>query len=98
MAATEYLANAQISRYFFTTYSQGSVSAFSTQFNTDWSTVLPGTVQALATTAAPTVAIVIIPNGPVVTLNPTDSIGYNYGTWTVVTAAQLAAKYTSSSV
>jgi len=98
MAATEYLANAQISRYFFTNYSQGSVSAFSTQFNTDWSAVLGVTVQALATTAAPTVAIVIIPNGPTLTLNPTDNIGFNYGNWTVVTAAQLASKYTASSV
>lgn len=40
------------------------------------------TTQVLATTAAPTVAIVITPSGgPVLTLSPTDWLGYNYGVW-----------------
>jgi hypothetical protein len=80
VAASEFLLSSQINRFYFTQYSQGSVAAFSTQFNTDWGGggqgILPATVQALATTAAPTVAIVII-NGQVLTVNPTDWIGYS---------------------
>lgn len=80
MAASEFLMSSQINRFFFTQYSQGSVSAFSTAFNADWGSsgqnILPAIVQALATTAAPTVAIVII-NGQVLTVNPNDWIGYS---------------------
>jgi hypothetical protein len=75
--------------YKFSQYSQGSVASFSTQFNTDWSASLPGTTQALATSAAPTVAILII-SGVVYTLNPTDWIGFNNGVWQVVPNSKMA--------
>lgn len=99
MAQVEYLAVPDIKRYFFTQYpaSGSSVAAFSTTFNTDWSGSLPGTVQALATTAAPLVAILII-NGQVVTVNPGDWIGFNYGQWIVVPNSKMSGtSYTASS-
>lgn len=88
MATSDFLASTT-PIYKFTQYSQGSVSAFSTAFNTDWSSVLPGTVQALATTAAPTVAILII-NGQILTVNPTDWVGFNLGNWQVVPNSKMA--------
>lgn len=98
MAQVEYLAVPDIKRYFFSQYSQGSVSAFSTQFNTDWSASLAVPVQALATSAAPLVAILII-NNVVVVVNPTDWIGFNYGVWIVVPNSKMTGlSYAAASV
>lgn len=88
----QYLKAADIRRYLFTTYSQGSVASFATQFATDWAAVLPNGGAGLGVVAKPgasTVAEVIIAPGQVLEVNPGDAIGYNYGTWSVVPAAAL---------
>jgi hypothetical protein len=100
MAQVEYLASPDIKRYFFTQYpaTGSSVSAFSTTFNADWTANLNGTVQALATTAAPLVAILII-SGTVFVVNPGDWIGFNYGQWIVVANSRMSGlSYVASSV
>ena len=100
MAQVEYLAVPDIKRYFFTQYpaTGSSVAAFSTSFNTDWSANLTVAVQALATTAAPLVAILII-RGQVLTVNPGDWIGFNYGMWIVVPNSKMSGlSYVASSV
>lgn len=96
MAAAEFLLSAQINRFFFTQYpaTGSSVAGFSTTFNSDWGAsgqnILPATVQALATTAAPLVAIVII-NGQVLTVNPGDWIGYSAANgWQVVPNSKMS--------
>lgn len=92
MATSDFLvATTQI--YKFTQYpaTGSSVAAFSTTFNSDWSAVLPGTTQGLATTAAPTVAIFIINNIPY-TVNPGDWIGFNLGVWQVVTNSKMSGQ------
>lgn len=88
----QYLKVADIRRYLLTTYSQGSVAAFATQFVTDWASVLPNSGTGLGVVAKPgaaTVAEVILAPGQVAELNPGDSIGFNYGSWIVVPAAAL---------
>jgi len=88
----QYLKVADIRRYLFTTYSQGSVASFATQFAIDWAAVLPNAGQGLGVVAKPgaaTVAEVIIAPGQVLELNPGDACGYNYGAWSVVPAANL---------
>ena len=101
MAATEFLQTAQINRYYFTQYPStgSSVAAFSTLFNSDWSSVLGGTVQALATTAAPTVAIIVIGPNQVLTVNPGDWVGFNAGAWSVLPNSKMSGVlYTPASV
>lgn len=80
--------------YKFSQFTQSTVAAFSTQFNTDWGSVLGQTVQLLATTAQPTQAILIVPNGgPTLTINcgiartPTDGVTTS-GSPVVTSAAQ----------
>lgn len=87
MATSTFLNSPTIKRYAFSNFSQSTVSAFSTQFNTDWSAVLGTTVQLLATTAQPTQAILIVPNGgPTLYINcgiartPTDGVTTNLST------------------
>ncbi|HEY2089843.1 MAG TPA: hypothetical protein VGH54_27960 [Mycobacterium sp.] len=87
MATSDYL-DKQVKIYKFSQYTQTTVSAFSTQFNTDWASVLGGTVQLLATSAQPLQAIFIVPNsgGQVFYLNnavprtPTDGVTTNLST------------------
>lgn len=100
MAQIEYLAVPDIKRYYFSQYpaSGSSVAAFSTIFNTDWAANLSVAVQALATTALPLVAILIV-NNQVLTVNPGDWIGFNYGQWTVVPNSKMSGtSYTPSTV
>gem|GEM_PF-6815979 len=79
--------------YKFSQYTQSTVSAFSTAFNTDWSSVLGGTVQLLATTAQPLQAILLVPNGGPLYINcgiartPTDGVTTS-GSPIVTSAAQ----------
>jgi hypothetical protein len=61
MATSDYL-DKQVKIYKFSQYTQSTVAAFSTQFNTDWASALGGTVQLLATSAQPLQAIFIAPN------------------------------------
>jgi hypothetical protein len=61
VATSDYL-DKQVKIYKFSQYTQSTVAAFSTQFNTDWASVLGGTVQLLATTAQPLQAVFIAPN------------------------------------
>ena len=69
MATSDFL-DKQVKIYKFSQYTQTTVAAFSTQFNTDWSSALGGTVQLLATSAQPLQAIFIAPNtGQVFYLN-----------------------------
>lgn len=81
--ATQFLQASAIRRVVLSQYSQSTVSAFSTAFNTDWSATLGGTVQLLATTAQPLQAILIVPNGPTLYINgglartPTDGVTTN---------------------
>jgi hypothetical protein len=99
MATSEYLATLDIKRYFFSTYSQASVSLFATQFNADWASVLGGTVAVTATTAAPLVALIIINANLVLTVNPGDFVGFNYGNWQVVQASKMSGlSFTASTV
>ena len=68
MATSDFLdINTRI--YKFSQFTQSTISAFSTQFNTDWSSVLGQTVQVLVTTAQPQRGIAIIPNGPILYIN-----------------------------
>ncbi len=97
MAATEYILNTDIRRNFFTTYG-GTLSQFQTALRADWPNDLGGSFEVLATTAAPTVAILVVPNGPTLTVPAGSSVGLNYGSWQVLSAAQLAAKYTAASI
>lgn len=90
--ATEFLPSPTIKRYSFSQYSQSTVSAFSSAFNTDWGSYFGGTApQLLATTAQPTQAILIVPNGPTLYINngvartPTDGVTTN-GSATVTSA------------
>lgn len=88
----QYLKSADIRRYLYTTYTQGSVAAFATQFVTDWASVLPNGGTGLGVVAKPgaaTVAEVIVAPGQVLEVNVGDAIGYNYGVWAVVPAAGL---------
>jgi hypothetical protein len=91
VATSDFLASTT-TIYKFSQYpaSGSSVAAFSTTFNTDWSAALGGTVQGLATSAAPTVAIFIIPNGPVLVVNPGDWAGFNNGVWQSVPNSKMA--------
>lgn len=79
--------------YKFSQYVQSSVASFSTQFNTDWGSVFGGTApQLLATTAQPTQAVLIVPNGPVLYINPggartTTTDGVTTNTSTTISAA-----------
>jgi hypothetical protein len=61
VATSDYL-DKQVKIYKFSQYTQSTVAAFSTQFNTDWASTLGGTVQLLATTAQPLQAVFIVPN------------------------------------
>lgn len=86
MATSDYL-DKQVFIYKFSQYTQSTVAAFSTQFNTDWASVLGGTVQLLATTAQPLQAVFIAPNtGQVFYINggvartPTDGVTTNAST------------------
>lgn len=88
MATAHFLATGT-AIYQFSQYSQASVALFSTQFNTDWSSVLGGTVQLLSTTAAPLVALFIW-NNDVYAINQTDWIGFNNGSWMVVPNAKMS--------
>jgi hypothetical protein len=95
MATTTFLSTPNIRRYVFTQYSQSTVAAFSTQFNTDWGAAFGGTApQLLATTAQPLQAILIVPGGPTLTVNgglartPTDGATTNLST-TVTSATAL---------
>ncbi len=92
MATSTFLSSSAVRRFAFSQYSVSTVSAFSTSFNTDWASVLGGTVQLLATTAQPTQAIFIAPNGgPTLYINngtartPTDGVTTNLSA--VVTSA-----------
>jgi hypothetical protein len=88
----QYLKSADIRRYLLTTYSQGSVASFATQFVTDWASALPNGGTGLGVVAKPgaaTVAEVIVAPGIVLEVNPGDAIGFNYSTWAVVPAAAL---------
>ena len=91
MPTSTFLSSPTIKRFAFSQYTQATVALFSTQFNTDWSSVLGGTVQLLATTAQPLQAIFIAPNGPTLYVNngaartPTDGVTTNLSP--VVTSA-----------
>lgn len=88
----QYLKTTDIKRYLYTTYTQGSVSAFGTQFVTDWASVLPNGGTGLGVVAKPgaaTVAEVIVSPGIVLEVNVGDAVGYNYGVWSVIPAANL---------
>lgn len=88
----QYLKSADIRRYLMTTYTQGSVAAFGTQFVTDWASVLPNAGTGLGVVAKPgaaTVAEVIVAPGIVLEVNVGDACGYNYGAWSVIPAAAL---------
>jgi hypothetical protein len=96
MAQVEYLATPDIKRYFFSQYSQGSVSAFATQFATDWPSA---SIAVTATAGAPTVALIIVNANLVLTVNPTDWVGFNYGNWQVVPNSKMSGlSFTASSV
>lgn len=100
MATSEYLLNADIRRYFFKQYSEGSVASFATAFNADFTAVLSGgaAIVIAAKAGAATVAEVVISNSIVLEVNPTNWVGFNNGVWQVLTVAQLAAGYTAASV
>jgi hypothetical protein len=100
MATSDYL-DKQVKIYKFSQYTQSTVAAFSTQFNTDWASTLGGTVQLLATTAQPLQAIFLAPNtGQVFYLNnavartPTDGVTTNLST----TVTSATAFFTQSDV
>lgn len=85
--ATQFLSAPAIRRHAFTQYSS-TLSAFQTAYQADIPEL--AAVQALATTAAPTIAIIITPNGgPVLSVSPGQWLGYNYGNWTVVPVASM---------
>lgn len=85
--ATQFLSASSIRRYSFTRYLT-SLATFQTAFRADIPVL--ATTEALATVAAPTVAIIVTPNnGPVLTVNLNDWLGFNYGVWQVVTTAQM---------
>jgi hypothetical protein len=93
MASTlvQYLPAPAIHRYYFTPYTQGSVSAFATQFNTDWASVLPagGAISIAGKTGAATTAEIVISPGLVLEVPPLAVVGLNYGQWQVVLPANL---------
>lgn len=70
-----------------------AIAAFQTAYQADISVL--ATTQALYTTAVPTVAVVITPSsGPVLSVNPTDWLGYNYGNWQVVPVGSMGRTVT----
>lgn len=72
-----------------------ALSAFQTAYQTDISAL--AAVQALAYTATPTVATIVTPNaGPVLSVNPTDYLGLNYGTYQVVPKANMGRQVTDA--
>jgi hypothetical protein len=92
VATSDFLA-ANTPIYKFTQYASTGVTVaqFSTTFNTDWSAVLGGTNQLLATTAAPNTALFIW-NNDVYSINPGDWIGFNNGVWQVVPNAKMSGQ------
>lgn len=80
MAQSTYVRTAEVDVYRFTQYSS-TLSAFQTAVDADFPEL--GGTELLATTAAPTVAILIVPGGPTLTINPTDWLGINKGQWQV---------------
>jgi hypothetical protein len=93
MATSDYL-DKSVRIYPFTQFTQSTVAAFSTQFNTDWSSRLGQTVQLLSTTAQPLRAIFIVPSsGPTLYINagiartPTDGVLNSTTTVTSATAS-----------
>jgi len=79
-----------LKRTLMSQYSQGSVSAFATQFNIDWAPFLPsGSALAIsAKTGAATVAEVVISTSlPPLEVNPTDWVTCTNGIWAVYPAS-----------
>lgn len=95
MATSEFLYTTDIRRYSFSHYTEGSVAAFATQFNTDWAAVLGGTVAVVAKPGAATTALIILSSSQVADVPSGSWIGFNYGNWAVVTNADMASvRYT----
>lgn len=85
--ATQFLSTSSIRRFAFTRYLT-SIATFQTAYQADIPAL--ATTQALFTSAAPTVAIIITPNnGPVLSVNLNDYLGFNYGVWQVVPTASM---------
>lgn len=88
MAQTGFLAVPDIKRYSFTQYLT-SIATLQTALRADFPVTLGASFEVLATTAAPTVAIIVVPSGPTLSMNLNDYIGFNYGNWQVVPAASM---------
>jgi len=83
---------ADVRRRLFTSYSQGSVASFATQFVTDWASVLPNGGLGLGVVAKPgaaTTAEVCVSPGLVLEVPPLGLIGMNFGVWEVLTPSQV---------
>jgi hypothetical protein len=80
------------------------LAGFQAALIADWgasgtiSAQLPSTFQVLVNSNAPTVALVLV-NANLILSVPRDSVvGFNQGSWQVLTAAALAASYTAANV
>jgi len=90
VATSEYVKTSDVKRYSFTQYVSGSLAAFKTAFAADWAAVLPAGFEVVATVGAPTIALCIVSSGQVLTVNPNDWVGFNYGSWLVVPNVQMS--------
>jgi hypothetical protein len=66
-----------------------ALAAFQTALNANL-TVLGGSFQVLTFSASPTQAVLVISPSMVLTANPTDWVGLNYGNWQVVPNASMS--------
>lgn len=98
MAPSEFLMSSQINRFYFTQYSS-TLATFKTALAADWSATLPAGFEVLATVAAPTIAILVLPTGTFY-VNPTDWVGYSAALgWQVIPNSKMAGLlYTPATV
>lgn len=81
-----------------------AIAAFQAALLADWgpsgtvSHQLPSTFQVLVNSNTPGQALVLISNNLIIPVNQGDSLGYNGGNWQVVSAANIAALYTQTSI
>ncbi len=72
-----------------------ALAVFQTAYQADISVL--ASVQVLAYTAAPTVAVIIVPSsGQVLSVSPGQWLGYNFGNWAVLSSSQLGRVVTDA--
>jgi len=87
VATSEYVKNRGCQAVQLQPYVSGSLAAFKTAFAADWAAVLPAGSRWWATVACADYCAVHRLFRQVLTVEPNDWVGFNYGSWLVVRTA-----------